>query len=408
MMPDEKRARSLLHKRLLPLYVSAFFHNFVLWYTIEKLFMQNIGFSNTGIGLMIALYSAIMLVVEVPSGILADRWSRKGMLVVASICLALSALFGGLSHGIGLYLIAAVLWGTFYACYSGLYDTIVYDCIAEATAPSKLFDRLYGRVQLIDSVALILAGLLGAAVASATNLRTVYFLSVPLALVPIVALLRFREPTLHKQHAIIPIRQQVRSTVQAIVSNRSLGPVIAVLVLRSTLFYCIAEFAQLWLLALHTPTAYYGLASAVLFASLGVGGALVSRLRLSRYARMAGTLAVILLAGLGLIFLRSTPGIVLAQAVFASGLVCVYIIFSRILHDNLGSSIRAGAASASSTAGRLLIIPMALLIGYVSQKFTIYKAAYIFLGLAILMTVFVIHVARRDGRTGLESTNSKN
>jgi MFS family permease len=400
-MPDEKQIRALLHKRLLPLYISGFFHSFVLWYTIEKLFMQSIGFDNTAIGFMIALYSAVMLVVEVPSGILADRWSRKGVLIGASVCLALSALAGGLSHGISLYLRAAVLWGVFYACYSGIYDTIVYDCIAETAPKSKLFDHLYGRVQLFESIGLVLAGLLGAIIASLIDLRAAYFLSVPLALIPIVALLRFKEPTLHKQHGVISIRKQVTSTLQAITNNRSLFPVIAVLVLRSTLFYCIAEFSQLWLLALHTPTAYYGIASAVLLASLGIGGTLVSHLQLSRYTRMLSVLIVTLLACLGLIFLRTIPGVLLAQSIFTTGLICVYIVFSRILHDNLAASVRAGAASATSTAGRLLIIPMALLIGYVSQKFTIYKAAYIFLALALTMAAFIVFVARRNGRTGL-------
>src|SRR5438552_2731491 len=100
-------------KRLLPLYISAFFQSFVLWYTIEKLFMRSIGFDNTAIGFMVAVYSAVMLMVDTPSGILADRWSRKGVLMLASISLGLSALAGGLSHGISLYLVCAVLWGIF-------------------------------------------------------------------------------------------------------------------------------------------------------------------------------------------------------------------------------------------------------------------------------------------------------
>ena len=186
-------------------------------------------------------------------------------------------------------------------------------------------------------------------------------------------------------------------------SVAALLPVVAVLVLRATLFYCVVEFAQLWLLALGTPTAQFGLANAVLLASLGIGGFLVSRLQLSRYLRMLIILGIILLAGIGLIIFRSTPAIVISQATFAAGLVCIAIIFNRILHDNLDSNIRAGASSAASTLGRLFIIPVALLFGYVSQKITIYKAAYIFLGLTAIMAWFVIIVARRNNRTGLHA-----
>src|SRR5690242_12792517 len=130
-MTETAQLSAKISKRLVPLYISVFFQSFILWYTIEKLFMRTIGFDNTEIGLMVAVYSAVMLMVDTPSGILADRWSRKGVLILASISMCLSALAGGLSHGIGLYLVCAILWGVFFACYSGMYDSIVYDTVSE-------------------------------------------------------------------------------------------------------------------------------------------------------------------------------------------------------------------------------------------------------------------------------------
>jgi MFS family permease len=76
-----------LNKRLFPLYIAAFFHGFVLWYAIEKLFMRQIGFDDAGIGVMVAAYCALMVIAETPTGILADRWSRKGVLVLARLAL---------------------------------------------------------------------------------------------------------------------------------------------------------------------------------------------------------------------------------------------------------------------------------------------------------------------------------
>lgn len=401
-MSHNRQTEKDINKRLAPLYITGFFHSFVLWYAIEKLFMQSIGFDNTGIGVMIAVYSAVMLVVEIPSGILADRWSRKGVLMIASVCLALSGLIGGVSHGVGLYLIGSVLWGVFFACYSGMYDSIIYDTIAETAPKSKLFDRLYGRMQQFESLALIIGSIAGAALAAAWSPRAVYFITVPLSLLPILILWRFKEPTLHKQHAVIPVGQQIKATLRAITRNRALLPVIIALIIRSTLIYCVYEFAQLWLLALHTPTAYYGIANAVLLASIGAGGILVSRFQLGRYSRMLFTLAAMLLGSIGLIMSRNVTATVTAQFVFATCLICIYIVFSRILHDNLSASVRAGASSATSTMARILIIPVALLLGYFSQTYSIYVAAYILLGLALVMTFFVVSVARQNNRTGLD------
>jgi hypothetical protein len=42
---------------------------------IEKLFMTTIGFSPASVGVMAAVYAVVVPVLEVPSGVLADRWS---------------------------------------------------------------------------------------------------------------------------------------------------------------------------------------------------------------------------------------------------------------------------------------------------------------------------------------------
>jgi len=175
-----------------------------------------------------------------------------------------------------------------------------------------------------------------------------------------------------------------------------LFPVIIVLNLRSALIFCIFEFDQLWLIALHMPTAYYGLANAILLSSIGLGSILVGRLKLGRYIRMLPVLALMLMGSLGLIFFRNYVAIIGSTSVFATSIVVIYIVFSRILHDNLHSTIRAGAASATNTLGRFSIIPIALLIGVVSQRFTIFHAGYILLVLAILLSLFVHLVARRN------------
>ena len=403
-MSEQQEIKKALVRRLLPLYIAGFFQGFVLWYNVEKLFMHSIGFDNTAIGFMVAIYSFVMLAVNSPSGILADRWSRKGVLVLASISLMLSCIVGGLSHGITAYLLCAILWGIFYACYSGVYDTIIYDVVTEAEAPNKMFEYLYGRLQVVDSAALVAAGLLGGLIANEVSLRATYFISAPMGLFAIWALLRFREPMLHRKHGVMTVTQQVRASFRAALRNRSLLPVILVLILEATLIYSMYEFAQLWLLALHLRTVYFGVANAVLLLSLGVGGYSVDKLKVNRFYLAAATLLLLIATCIGLIISRNIVIVVLAQFVFASCLVNIYVIFSRILHDNLSPATRAGASSAASTLGRLFIIPIALLIGYLSQKYSIYSAAYVLLVLVVLMAAIVMVVANRNNKKGLEPT----
>jgi MFS family permease len=140
---------STMRRRLLPLHVAVALQGFMLWLPIEKLFMTEIGFDAAAVGIMAAAYAAFVPIAEIPSGILADRWSRRGVLVVASTALALCALVGGLSHDVPTYIVAALVLGVHVAMYSGTMDSLVYDTVLEETGSSDDFERRIGRVRAV-------------------------------------------------------------------------------------------------------------------------------------------------------------------------------------------------------------------------------------------------------------------
>src|SRR5258705_5683339 len=150
-----------LSRRLRPLYVAQFFQGAVLWYPIEKLFMRQIGFDDASVGLMAAAYAGATLLIETPSGILADRWSRKGVLVLAGFALLLNALVAGLSHDVPTYIASALILAVYFALTSGTVDSIVYDAVLEETATSDGFQERLGRVRVLTSIASVAGALAG-------------------------------------------------------------------------------------------------------------------------------------------------------------------------------------------------------------------------------------------------------
>lgn len=396
------KTKKVLAKRFLPLYIAAFFQGFVLWYTIEKLFMRDIGFTDATIGLMVALYSIVMLATETPSGILADRWSRKGVLILGSVALAISAFIGGISDGVVVYIVSTLFWGVFYALYSGTYDSIVYDTVLEETKDTRLFERYYGKIKIMDGTALVSSALIGGVIASTISLRATYFLTIPFIAISVIALLKFREPHLHKAEVAEPIKQHIATTFRAVGKNKEIALIITVMVLLALVSETLFEFSQLWLIALATPVAYYGIANASLLMTIGLGGSIAAYLKLYRYPIMLMALAAMLLSSLGLIVLRSTAAIVIAQVVFATVLIGMGVVFSRLMHDSLSSKIRAGAASAVSTFARILLVPFALLFGYVSDTKDIFASGWLLFGLAVLVSVLIIREANKRNRRGLE------
>lgn len=56
---------------------------------------------------------------EIPSGIIADRWSRKGSMVLSGLFLGISSLTAGSSDSIFMYVAAVTVWGLHDAFSSG-------------------------------------------------------------------------------------------------------------------------------------------------------------------------------------------------------------------------------------------------------------------------------------------------
>lgn len=384
------KPKDAIYARLTPLYIAAFFHGFVFWYAVEKLFMQTIGFDNAAIGVMVAFYSAVILMTETPSGILADRWSRKGVLIIASVALAISALVGGASNGIVMYVICAAFWGVFYALYSGTYDSIVYDTVLEEGASSSKFEQYYGRVKIVDSSALVVGSLLGGVFGYYFGLRAPYFLTAPMSLLAIIALVKFKEPQLHKSLVAAPLKKQVTTTFKAIAKKGELLPITIVLVALSTLTNSMYEFDQLWLIAVAAPVVLYGPINALMLSGIGIGGFAAVRLKLHRLPVMIGALCLMLAASLGLVVFRSLPLIVLCLVVMSICFIAIDVVFSRLLHDSLNSNIRAGASSAVSTLGRTALIPVALIFGRLSENRDVFFASWLIVGLVAIVAFFTL------------------
>lgn len=401
-------ARRRLRRRLLPLTLAVALQGFMLWVPVEKLFMTEIGFDPASIGVMAALYAALVPVIEIPSGILADRWSRRGVLVVAAMALALTSLIGGLSQKVPTYIGAALVLAVYFAMYSGTMDAIVYDTVLEEIGASELFEERIGRVRAIESAALVAGALAGGVVAELSSPRSAYFLTVPFALVSILVLLRFREPRLHKTQEAVSLRAQVATTFGAITRSRRLTPIIVLVLLTALLLQAMFEFGPLWLVADHAAPGLYGPYWAALMATLGLGGLLAGRLPLHR-PTVLGVVAVVLVVASVALVVDSLAVAVGAQVVLALLLLIASIRATQLLHDAVPSAIRTGVASGVSALGWLAFLPFAFTFGLLSREEGVHVAGWMFVAAtaAACLVLVVVVRAQPPGITPAEDLTSR-
>jgi MFS family permease len=384
--------RAGLSRRLVPLYTAAFLQNLALWVPIEKLFMTSIGFTSASVGLMAAVYAVVVPMLEVPSGVLADRWSRRGVLALASLAAVLSVVIGGLSQTVATYMVSAFFLGVFFAAQSGTIESIVYDTVLEETGDSHLFERTIGRVRLVESVSLVISALAGGAIAEIAPLRATYFLTAPLLAASCFALFAFREPRLHRADEPESLRRQLATTYRTVLQRGHLRPIVALMVAGAVLMQGMLEFGPLWLVALSVPAFLYGPHWAGLTAALGLGGLLGAHPWMSR--RRAAVLLAVALITCCIILAVSGHALVVvaAQVLLTLLVVAVSIPALRRLHDSVSSTIRAGVASGVGTLTWLTFVPFAIVFGFVSQRAGVDSAAWLLVAIAFATAFLLIVV----------------
>ena len=379
----------------MPLYISAFLQGVPFWYAIEKLFMTSIGFDTASIGLMVAIMSIVMLAVETPSGILADRWSRTGVMLLGCLSLLLAGIIGVLSHNEPMYILSTVFWGIYAALYSGTYDSVIYDVTLEEHGDSKRYEHYLGRLHAVEGVAFVIGALGGGLIASHASMRLTYLLSVPLILCGGLMLLRFREPKLHKAEVSEPVFLHIKQTFAAVLKNRQLLPVVISIVGFAVLLDTLFELSQLWFIAAKTPLGLFGIISAVVFSSWTIGGLLARRF-VNKFESLIG-LNIIVATVLCLIYSRNYWLLLSAQFLLGTCLIAYGVILSRKLHNQLPSKLRAGSSSVISTLGRSILVPSSLLLTYVANDKNIFSASYILLGVAVIaITAYLFTLRTSD------------
>ena len=379
-------------RRLLPLYLASFSQGLVFWFAIEKVFMTHIGFTAASIAIVAIVINLTGLLLEIPSGILADRWSRKGVIILSSAALAAASILLGLSNSVLEYTVVSILIGVYFALHSGTYDSIVYDTMLEENGTRHGYEKYYGFVALSASAGMVISSLIGGVVANNFGLSTAYFLSVPGGIVAIVCLLFFKEPKLHKSSVDLHIGRHIKDTFKIVLQKGYFAHLLITIVLLSLVLEFMLEVDQLWPLALALPIVLYGPLNALLLFAYGLASPLAAKLVNSRLSLMSSVLAVFFTL---MLIVSNITVVVIAQAGLIAILSALVTLLMGRLHDYLPSQLRSGGASTVSTLRTLTFMPLVFVFGWITTEYSVFTAAYLLFPLIVLGVVGLLKLPKR-------------
>jgi MFS family permease len=106
-------------------------------YPLYALFFADHGMSGAEISALFAVWSATGLVAEVPSGALADRFSRRRVLAAGGVLQAAAYALWLLALGFPGFAAGFVLWGVGTSLFSGTVEALVHEALSAAGAADR-------------------------------------------------------------------------------------------------------------------------------------------------------------------------------------------------------------------------------------------------------------------------------
>jgi MFS family permease len=323
-------------------------------YPLYALLFLDTGLSTAQISALFAVWSVTGFVTEIPAGALADRWSRRGVVVLAGVLQAAGFVVWTAAPALGPFAIGFALWGISSALVSGASEALVHDGLADVGAEDS-FAKVYSWMTAAELLVQIPTAFVASALFALGGYPMVGWASAGVCLAAALLALRFPEPP-RVPDGGASLLGTLRTGVREAVHNPALRLTVLAVALVGALD-AVEEYFPVLAADQGVPVAV------VPFAVLGVtlAGALGAALG-GRADRLPdGALPVLLgAAGLCLAATVVLPGVaaLIAVAVFYALYLAVLVVAETRLQDRIVGPHRATITSVAGLGielGSLLV-----------------------------------------------------
>lgn len=335
-------------------------------------------------------FAFTILVLEIPTGYIADRWGRKQTIIAAGFLGAIGYGIYGLSGGFWDFLLAEITIGIGASFFSGSVEAMTYDTLLTLKEERK-YREVAGGMNFWEFSSEAISGLIGGGVAIVSLTLPAWLTVIPMTLATIVAL-TLREPARHGAHETQHWKMIWDVTKHTLFTHRALRNIIllhgAITSLTLTFFWFFQAYQKL----VGMPLAFFGLTHAIAV----VAGALAAKYVVMLEKRMddrlilmsiaAIVVACFLLTGLPAMFWLVGTFVI---SRFAWGALSP--LTSDIVNRMTESKVRATVLSLRSFVGRLIFCTAAPIIGFLADTYSIPFALFTTgtIGMLLLCLLFI-------------------
>jgi MFS family permease len=362
------------------IYAFKFFDAFIVIFPLYAVMFVDAGLTPVQIAVALTMWSAVAFVVEVPAGVIADRFPRKWVLALAQLARAAGFVVWWIYPHFWGFLFGLMLWGVKSGFTSGTFEALLYDEL-KAQDRAGEYPRIIGRARAAQSIAVLLASLGAAAtthygygLALALSLASIAVAIVAAAFLPPVPKARDVEDRSYLQHLREGLSEGIR--------HPSILGIVAFSALVLALGQALGEFWPVF-------GAKAGLGRPAIALFVGAQSALeaVANTQAHRFFGYARRWFYIALIGAGLVLGAAAaifaPWSMALLVLYSGTMKVVDTVFEGRLQQAIGSANRATVGSLKGFAAQIGVSGLYLMFGPLAQA-TSYRVAFMACGAATL------------------------
>lgn len=408
MSQTEKHMETQVRSNLVKLYIIKISKWLMLTMPIVFLFYRENGLGTHELFILKAVYSAAIVLMEVPSGYFGDMWGRKRSLVLGSCLGFLGFSLYCVSSGFWGFLVCEIILGVGQSFISGSDSAILYDTLLWA-GQEKKYLKTEGRFISVGNFAEALAAPIGVLLA-VISLRTTFYCQAAVALCAVPAALLLFEPRLPKTGATRGMKHILSIVHYALVQNYALKWNILFASIIGTATLSMAWFVQPYLVFLSIPLGLYAIVIPLLNMTTGVTA--MHAHRLEQRLGMTGIIFFIAISiGAGYValgFFHTAWGLALLFLFYVFRGIATPVLRNYI-NEITPSEIRATVLSVRSLAIRLSFVILGPILGWSADAFGVPAALWGVGGLfgAAGCLAALVMVRKEPQGTGVDSAATR-
>ncbi|MBN2076658.1 MAG: MFS transporter [Dehalococcoidales bacterium] len=368
------------------LFVFHLFGDLILIYAVDKLFLLSRNISIQEIAILVAIWSGLTVLLEVPTGALADRWSRKYTLVLSGLFYSLCYITWIFSFSFWPFALGFLFRTIGGTCESGTLQAYTYDFLKKHKKEDE-FEKIWGRCITLRVIGTAVAVAAGGYLSEISYTLVLVFSALSPLVVTIIAFLlpevKSTDNETHRSYI-----SYMRGGLKQAFSNR----IILKIMLYSSIVWAtlglLEEYDQVLISErLGFSNTFIGIWAAAAVCISSVGSFFAHRLKNLGW-RVLIIIGVATGTGLVVITFVRNPVILGCLLVNCISLLLASVTIEGIIQREIKTEERATISSVCGVMGEIGTVIFSLFIGFIAHVFGIH-IGYGILGALILVYISI-------------------